>query len=108
MREQRAEMTVTPPLACRFYVTYVGVSLALTLIEPLSEADVKNRNIFFRAYFDGQDHLLACEKVVNGTIHLSHKYEYHKNGKIKLATITIPEEDEEALIIHFDDNGNRI
>ena len=95
-------------LTCRFFVTYVGVKLPLTLVEPLDEAAVRNRNIFIRAYFDDRDRLVSCEKVVSGDLHLSHKYDYHVNGQLKSAEIFIPDEEEEPTILNFDETGRRL
>ena len=40
---------------CRHFLTYTGIKLPLNLTTPLQEADLANRNTYFRAYYDAQD-----------------------------------------------------
>jgi hypothetical protein len=86
---------------CRLYVTYSGVKLPLKLVDPLEETSIANRNTYFRAWFDEQDRMTLCEKVVYGEVELRHRYEYHDNGKLKQAEIT--EADEEPRVMRFDE-----
>lgn len=88
---------------CRYFVSYTGIRLPLKLVNPLEEAELRNRNTFFRGYFDDQDRLVACQKVVYGEIEMQHRYEYHENGVLKLAEITDVEE--EFTLMHFDLQG---
>ena len=91
-------------LQCRHFVAYSGVKLPLKLVNPLRESDMRNRNTFFRGYYDDNDNLLVCEKVVYGEIEFEHRYEYHSNGVLKTAVIT--EADEEPRTLQFDERGN--
>lgn len=87
---------------CRYFLTYSGVNLPLKLINPLEDADVRNRNTFFRGYFDEEDRLIACEKVVYGEVEMAHQYEYFGNGVLKRAEITA---DDEVNIMNFNESG---
>jgi hypothetical protein len=88
---------------CRFFVSYTGIKLPLKLVNPLEEADLRNRNTFFRGYFDQQERLVACEKVVYGEIELQHQYEYYDSGALKQVEIT--DADEEVTVMQFDESG---
>lgn len=72
----------------RFFVTYTGVKLPFKLVNELQPGEVENRNTFFRGYFDEQDRLTGFDKLAYSEIELSHRYEYHADGKLKLAEIT--------------------
>jgi hypothetical protein len=89
---------------CRHYVTYSGVKLPLKLVNPLADADIANRNTYFRAWYDEQDRMVLCQKVVYGEVELQHRYAYHDNGSLKQAEIT--EADEEARVMRFDEQGS--
>jgi len=86
----------------RFFVSYTGVKLPVKLVNPLEEADLSNRNTFIRAVFDGQERLLAFEKMVYGEIEISHKYEYGAGGLVRRAEIFMDEQTTEML---FDESG---
>ena len=88
---------------CRYFVSYTGIKLPLKLVNPLEEANLRNRNTFFRGYFDPQERLLACEKVVYGEIELRHRYEYFDSGVLKQVEIT--DADQEVVVMHFDEQG---
>jgi hypothetical protein len=89
---------------CRHFVAYSGVKLPLKLVNPLEESDMRNRNTFFRGYYNDQDQLMVCQKVVYGEIEFEHNYEYYDNGNLK--TAIIKEADEEAKTLSFDEQGN--
>ena len=91
---------------CRLFLTYTGVSLPLKLLNPLGDADIANRNTYFRAYYDGQDRMIACQKVVYGEIELEHRYDYYADGALQRAEII--EADDESQVMRFDEQGNRI
>lgn len=61
-----------------------------------------NRNTYYRGYFDNQDRLLLCQKIVYGEVESEHRYEYYPNGLLKDARIT---EDDEERQIHFNETG---
>jgi hypothetical protein len=88
---------------CRHYVTYSGVKLPLRLVNPLAETDIANRNTYFRAWFDAQEHMVLVQKVVYGEVELQHRYEYHASGRLMLAEIT--EADGESRVLRFDAQG---
>jgi hypothetical protein len=48
---------------CRYFVTYTGIKLPFKLVNPLTEADIHNRNTFLRAYFDDAERLIGFQKV---------------------------------------------
>ena len=96
-----------PPGECRYFLTYSGVKLPLKLVTPISEADTRNRNTYMRGYYDAQQRLVACEKVVYGEIELAHRYRYHDNGRVSRAEIHLVA-DEELTVIRFDENGAQV
>ena len=88
---------------CRHFVAYSGVRLPLKLVNPLEESDMRNRNTFFRGYYDAKGQLIVCQKVVYGEIEFEHHYEYYNNGTLKNAVIK--EADEEPRTLCFDELG---
>lgn len=100
-------MTDSKRGTCRFFVSYSGVKLPLNLLNELDEANLKNRNTFFRGYYDEEGRLALCEKVVYGEIEMSHHYEYHASGTLKQAEITTMDE-EEATVLRFNESGELV
>ena len=94
-------MSDTLPGACRHFLTYSGVALPLNLVSPL--ADVGHRNTYYRGYFDGENRLTGCQKVVYGEVETQHLYAYHANGQLKQAEIT--DADGEVTVLGFDEQG---
>lgn len=90
----------------RFFLSYTGVKLPFNLVTPVSEAALSNRNTYIRAFFDEKGVLVCFEKIVYGEVELTHRYEYHPNGSLKLAKISMPEE--EPQIMCFDETGARL
>ncbi len=90
----------------RFFVSYTGVKLPFTLVNPIAEESLSNRNTYIRAYFNEAGALSSFEKVVYGAVELAHRYEYYDNGTLKLAEISMPEE--EPLFMRFDEAGVRL
>lgn len=88
---------------CRHFVSYSGVKLPLKLVNPLEEAELDNRNTYFRGYFDEQERIIACEKVVYGEIEFEHRYEYYSNGALKRAEVNTTDEAPRTLC--FDEQG---
>ncbi len=74
-------------LASRYFTSYSGVKLPLKLVGELDEADMRNRNTFFRGHFDGTGQLIACEKIVYGETEFRHDYRYHPDGRLARAEI---------------------
>lgn len=91
---------------CRHYVTYSGVKLPLRLVAPLDERELENRNTFFRGYYNAQDRIVACQKVVYGEIEFEHLYEYYPGGVLKAAVIN--HADEEPRMLYFDEQGRPV
>jgi Family of unknown function (DUF6156) len=82
----------------RYFVTYSGVRLPLKLVNPLQEAELENRNTYIRAQFDAQERLITVEKIVYGDVELVHHYDYHPNGALKAARITM---DDSTAVLDF-------
>jgi len=91
---------------CRFFVSYSGVKLPFNLVNAIAADGLSNRNTFIRAYFDQAGVLSGFDKVVYGEVELSHRYEYHGNGRLKRAEITML--DEEPVAMSFDEAGSQV
>ena len=92
----------TDPVVIRHFVTYSGIRPPARLVEPLTEADLLNRNTFIRARYDAADRLIGFEKMVYGAVELAHAYSWHENGRLKTATISMGGEES---ILTFDEEG---
>lgn len=84
--------------AYRYFVTYSGVKLPLKLVDPLQAAGLSNRNTYFRAEYDDQERLIAVEKIVYGEVEMAHRYDYHPNGALKAAHVTM---DGDTVVMEF-------
>ncbi len=87
-----------PEADYRYFVTYSGVKLPLRLVNQIQPLELENRNTYIRAQFDGQDRLVAVEKLVYGEVELAHRYEYQPDGSLKAAHITM---DGETTVMDF-------
>jgi uncharacterized protein DUF6156 len=87
----------------RYFVSYSGVRLPFNLVNLIDADALSNRNTFIRAHFDKAGLLRGFEKLVYGEVELSHRYEYHDNGKLSSAQITML--DEEPVVLSFDKAG---
>jgi hypothetical protein len=87
---------------CRYFVSYSGIKLPLKLVNEITEASLNNRNTYCRGYFNVQDKMLLCQKIVYGEVESEHQYQYYDNGILKSAQIT---EDDEVREIHFNKLG---
>ena len=96
-----------PPsiVTSRYFVSYSGIKLPLKLVNEITEAGLTNRNTYYRGYFDAQDKLLLCQKMVYGEVESEHQYHYYDNGDLKRAQIT---EDDEIREIHFNELGEMV
>ncbi len=83
----------------RYFLTYRGVSLPLTLAEEVDRAGIGHRGTYFHATYDEHGRLVRCEKRVYGGVELLHEYIYDDGGKLTQATVTMP--DEEPQVISF-------
>lgn len=83
-------MSTTPTATgtCRYFVSYSGVKLPLKLVNELTEAGLQNRNTYYRGYFDAQERLIVCQKMVYNEVESEHCYQYDDNGVLTAATIT--------------------
>ena len=90
---------------CRYFVSYSGIRLPLKLVNEITEAGLTNRNTYYRGYFDANDNMLLCQKVVYGEVESEHQYHYYDNGDLKRAQIT---EDDEIREIHFNELGEMV
>ena len=86
----------------RHFVTYSGIRPPARMIEPLEPADLTNRNTFVCARYDDRDRLIGFEKMVYGAVELAHAYEWHANGRLAAAHITMGGE---ATRLRFDEDG---
>jgi hypothetical protein len=86
--------TDTEPTSCRYFLTYRGAGLPLTLAEELTEADLRNRNTWFEAHYDSANRLIAIDKKVYGDVEMQHRYDYNPDGQLIRATVRIGDEDE--------------
>lgn len=90
-------------LASRYFISYSGVKLPLKLVNEIEESGLGNRNTFFKGYYDAQDRLVRCEKLVYGETELLHNYEYDDNNVLRQAEIT--DADGELTLLTFDEQG---
>jgi hypothetical protein len=100
--EQQTQASMS---TCRYFVTYSGIKLPLKLVNEITEAGLNNRNTYYRGYFDAQDRILLCQKIVYGEVESEHQYQYYGNGVLKHAQIA---EDEEVREVHFNESGEMV
>jgi hypothetical protein len=91
---------------CRFFVSYSGVKLPFNLVNAIAPDALSNRNTFIRAWFDRAGMLSGFDKLVYGEVELSHRYEYHGNGRLRRAEIVML--DEEPVALSFDETGSQL
>jgi hypothetical protein len=94
-------------LTRRYFLSYAGVKLPLNMVNEIQESDLNHRNTYFRTLHDGEGRVVFMEKLVYGEVHLSHRYEYHGSGALKLAEIQSGEDDE-ATVLSFDEAGKPV
>jgi len=75
-------------MTVRYFVTYSGVKLPFKLVNELDEHEVKNRNTYFKGYFDAPERLSGFDKLAYGEVELSHRYRYRDDGSLGSAEIT--------------------
>ncbi|MGZ8225163.1 MAG: DUF6156 family protein [Methylococcaceae bacterium] len=86
----------------RYFLSYSSVKLPLKLVNEITEADLNYRNFYYRGYFDANEKLLHCQKIVYGEVESEHRYRYDDNGVLTHAQIL---EDDEEREINFDGSG---
>jgi hypothetical protein len=89
----------------RYFVSYSGVKLPLKLVNEITKDSLNNRNTYYRGYFDSQDKMLLCQKVVYGEVESEHQYQYYDHGVLKSAQIT---EDDEVREIYYNELGEMV
>ncbi len=94
-----------PEQECRYFTTYTGVKLPFNLVNAIDAEALSNRNTFIRAYFDSAGLMTGFDKVVYGEVELAHRYEYHGNGNLSRAEITM---DEDSFVVRFDEAGQQL
>lgn len=77
----------------RYFLTYRGAGLPLTLTEELAEADLRHRNTWFEARYDSAGRLIAIDKRVYGETEMQHRYEYDAEGRLCRAAVTLGEDE---------------
>src|SRR5664279_3185185 len=91
---------------CRFFVSYSGVKLPFNLVNAIAPEALSHRNTFIRAWFDRAGLLSGFDKLVYGEVELSHRYEYHDNGRLRRAEIVML--DEEPVAMSFNEAGSQV
>ena len=71
----------------RYFLSYSGVKLPLTLVNELQPEEVANRNTYFGIKVDEQGRTVLIHKLVYAEIELEHKYEYGADNKLMSAEI---------------------
>jgi len=88
---------------CRYFLTYTGVKLPLTLLNELTPGQLENRITFFQGSYDAEDRLVRLRKRVYGEIEMEHRYEYDPGGVLRRAEII--DVDGEVTVMAFDGEG---
>ena len=89
--------------ACRYFLTYTGVKLPLTLLNELDADQLGNRIAYFRGYYNDLGQLVRLQKMVYGETEMEHRYQYDATGILRQAEII--DIDGEAAVLAFDENG---
>lgn len=95
-------MTYPSNITRRYFVSYSGIKLPLKLVNEITEQALHNRNTYFCGYFDENQRLVRCQKVVYGEIEVEHVYHYAENGVLQQADIT---EEDETQTLHFSESA---
>jgi len=88
---------------CRYFLTYTGVKLPLTLLNELEPDQLENRIAFFRGYYDGLGRLVRLQKIVYSEVEMEHQYQYDATGLLQRAEII--DIDGEVTVLEYDKNG---
>jgi len=82
----------------RYFLTYTGMSLPLQLTQELQATDLRNRNTYFEAHYDGQGRLTAIDKRVYGDVEMTHRYVWDAaSGQLAQATVQIGDDDAQVV-----------
>jgi len=99
-------MTETTPEACRYFLSYTGVKLPLTLHTELEPDKLEHRITYFCGYYDGQGRLERIQKMVYSEIEMEHRYHYDDHGVLRRAEVI--DIDGEVTELTFDENGEML
>jgi hypothetical protein len=80
-------------MTLRYFLTYRGSKLPLTLTEELDPAALQHRNTYLRAEIDTAGRTLWLEKMVYGEVEMRHDYHWDAEGRLTGATVQSPDED---------------
>lgn len=90
---------MTTMTTSRYYNTYSGVKMPFNLVGELHEHELRNRNTYFRGFYDAQDRFLGFEKIAHGEVELKHHYEYDEKGRLSSAEITDIDGDVRLIVV---------
>jgi hypothetical protein len=96
-------MSHETPENSRYFLTYSGVKLPLTLLNELEPTQLENRITYFRGLYDAADRLVGLQKMVYGEIEMEHRYQYGPAGHLQRAEII--DIDGEITVMEFDEEG---
>jgi hypothetical protein len=88
--------------AFKYFLSYSGVKLPLSMVTPIDVEALCNRNTYFRASYDSNGRMVRCEKIVYGEVELQHDYVYGPDGRLASARIDMAGEETE---VSFDEAG---
>jgi hypothetical protein len=80
-------------MTLRYYLTYRGTRLPLTLTEELEPSALQHRNTYLRAEIDEAGHTLWLEKIVYGEVEMRHDYRWNAEGRLIGATVLTADEE---------------
>ncbi|MDO9160769.1 MAG: DUF6156 family protein [Methylococcaceae bacterium] len=96
---------MNPETEVRYFVSYSGIKLPLKLVNEITQASLNNRNTYYRGYFDADNKMLLCQKVVYGEVESEHQYQYDDSGVLAHAKII---EDDEERELSFNKPGEMV
>ncbi len=85
-----------------YFLSYSGVRLPLKLTSPIEAEELDNRNTYIVARHDDKGRLVRVTRMVYGDTELEHNYQYHDNGALRQAEITMGGE---TRVLAFDEAG---
>lgn len=86
----------------KYYLTYTGVKLPLTLLEELEPDQRDNRNTYFVGIYDDDGRIVEIKKLVYGELEMGHQYFYDESGRLNRAILTDIDGEETTLEIAED------
>lgn len=95
-----------PTENCRYFLSYTGVKLPLSLLQELHASQLQNRISYFKAIYNAEKQLITVQKMVYGEIEMQHRYQYRADGTLQQAEVV--DVDGEATVMLFDGIGNPV